>query len=137
MLISNPFASPLFLPTLATVVTMLGVTLLILLAVSRFDLERLRSGILFRRWRVWLAIAPTYGLAILCGPLTTLALLSLLVLQCLREYARLVGLPPIYARVLAGLGLLAAPAAMLSLDAFHLLPPLLLALATLQPLLFY
>src|SRR4051794_11606792 len=127
MLISNPFSSPLFLPTFVTVGTMLGATLVVLLIIARFDLGRLQSSVLFRRWRVWLVIAPVYGLCILGGPAPTLALLSLLVLQGLREYARLVGLPPTYARVLAGLGLLAGPAAMLSLEAFHLLPPLLLA----------
>src|SRR3954447_2042046 len=137
MLISNPFNNPLFLPCLYTVSAMLGGSLLVLLLAARFDLGRLRSGVLFRRWRVWAIIAPIYGLAILCGPVTTLALLSLLVLQALREYAGLVDLPPMYARLLVGLGLLAGPAAMLSLDAFHLLPPVLLALATLLPLLFY
>jgi phosphatidate cytidylyltransferase len=137
MLISNPFASPLFLPCLYTVGAMLGGSLLVLLFVARFDLGRLRSGVLFRRWRVWAVIAPVYGLAILCGPVTTLGLLSLLVLQALREYARLVDLPPAYGKILVGLGLVAGPAAMLSLDAFHLLPPALLALGTLQPLLFY
>ena len=45
------------------------------------------------------------------------------------------GLPTSYARILLLAGLLAAPVAWFSIDAFHLLAPLLLIGATLQPLL--
>lgn len=80
-------------------------------------------------------IAPLYALALFCGALTTLALVTFLVLQGLREYSRLVALPRGYEAVLLAAGVVVAPVAMLSLDAFHLLPALLLIAATLQPLL--
>jgi phosphatidate cytidylyltransferase len=137
MLITNPFASPLFMPTLYTVVGMLGSTLLVLLVIARLDVRHLRSGILFRRWRVWTIIAPIYGLAILSGQLTTLALLCLLVYQGLREYSGLVGLPPGYERLIVAFGLLTGVLATLSADVFRATPPVLLALSTLQPLIFY
>jgi phosphatidate cytidylyltransferase len=136
MLISNPFASALFLPTLYLGVGIMGGTLLLLLAVTRFDLRRLGESVLFRRWRVWAVIAPVYGLAVLSGELALLLLLSCVVFQGLREYARLVKLPPAYERVLLAMGLVAAPAAAFSVEAFYALPPLLLVLGTLQPLLF-
>jgi phosphatidate cytidylyltransferase len=134
MLISNPFADPLFLPVLYLAAGLLGGTLFLLLAVVRFDPRRLGASVLFRRWKVWAVIAPVYGLAVLSGQVGVLMLLSLTVLQALREYSRLVGLPPAYERVLLCTGLLAAPAAMLSVEAFYAMPPLLLVLATLQPI---
>ena len=137
MLISNPFASPLFLPTLWVVAGLLGGTLLVLVLLVRFRLRQLGQSVLFRRWRVWAAIAPIYALAILGGELPVLVLLTLIVFQGLREYSRLVALPATYERILVGLGLLATPVAMLSLDAFLFLPPVLLMIATLQPLLLH
>lgn len=137
MLISNPLANPLFFPTLYTVAALLMSTLLLLVIMTRFNLARLRSNILFRRWRVWALIAPIYGLAILSGQLTTLALLSVLVYQGLREYCNMMGLPDCYRRMVLGFGLLAGVLAMLSLEAFRASPPMLLAVGTLQPLFFY
>ncbi len=74
MLISNPVSSPLFWPTLTLIVSLLGASLLALVAIER---GRLGESVLFRRWRVWAAIAPIYSLALLCGGLTTLALVLL------------------------------------------------------------
>lgn len=141
MLISNPlanlFANPLFFPTLYLVGGVLGGALALLLPAVRFDLRRLKASVLFQRWRVWAVIAPVYGLAVLGGDATLLLMLQLVVFQALREYAKLVGLPTIYRRVLLAAGLLAAPMAMLSLEAFYALPPLLFIAATLQPLLLH
>ena len=134
MLISNPADNPLFAPTVLLLACLLAGTLIALLFVVRGNLASLRESVLFRRWRVWALIAPVYSLTLFCGTLTTLALLSFLIFQGLREYSRLVGLPRAYARVLLGAGLVVAPAAALSEDAFHLLVPLLLLVATLQPL---
>lgn len=134
MLTSDPFANPLFVPTLRVVVGLLGGILPVLLAAVRFDLRRLRANVLFHRWRVWAIIAPIYGLAVLGGPLTTALLVSILVFQALREYSALVGLPATYKKVLLTLGLLATPAALLSREVFYTLPPVMLMLATLQPL---
>jgi phosphatidate cytidylyltransferase len=137
MLISNPLANPFFPPTLYVAGGVLAGTFVILLAVARFDFRRLSSGVLFKRWRVWAVIAPVYGLSILSGQLPTLALLSLLVYQGLREYSRITGLPRTYERVTICLGLLAGVLATLSMDLFRVIPPVLLAFGTLLPLVFY
>src|SRR5579872_2690563 len=135
MLISNPFVSPYFRPLLAVLVALLGGALLLLLLLARLRPRQGEPGVLFRRWRVWAVIAPIYTLAVLGGELTTLALLTVLIWQGLREYAVLVGLPARDATALRAAGLLAAPVALLSLNAFYVLAPLLLIAATLQPLL--
>lgn len=135
MLISNPVHSPYFFPTLWIVIGFLGVTLLLLLVIVRFDLQILTQSTLFHRWGVWAIIAPIFGLALFCGQITTVLLVTFLVVQGLREYSRLVGLPIWYGRILIVTGLLPAPIALLSMDAFHSFPPALLILATLEPLL--
>lgn len=134
MLISNPADNPLFLPTALLLVALLLATLLALLVVVHWRLAVLRDSVLFQRWRVWAIIAPIYSLALFCGTITTLTLLTFLIAQGLREYVGLVALPRAYARVLLVAGLVVAPVAALSMDAFHLLVPLLLIVATLQPL---
>lgn len=134
-LFSNPVESPYFYPTLWIVAGFLGVALLLLLVIVRFDLARLRGSSLFARWRVWAIIAPVFGLALLSGEIPTLVLLSLIIFQGLREYSRLVDLPPSYERVLLAAGLLPAPVALLSLEAFQGFPPALLIAGTLQPVL--
>jgi phosphatidate cytidylyltransferase len=135
MLISNPVHNSLFRPTAIIVMAFLVATLLLLLVGSRFDLHRLRASSLFRRWRVWAIIAPVYSLALFTGEVTTLILVSFLIFQGLREYAGLVTLPVDYRRILLVAGLLPAPIALLSLDAFHAFPPVLLIAGTLEPLL--
>lgn len=134
-MISNPAADPLFWPTLGTVGALLGISFVLLLAVERRHLGRLRERVLFQRWAVWAVIAPIYGLAVLSGPLPLLVLVGLLTWQAIREYSRLVGLPPLYARVLVLLGLALLPLALVSIDAFFYGLPLILIGATLQPLL--
>ena len=136
MPVSSPVASPLFLPTVGLLTALLGGAWMVLLVLARFDLDRVRSSVIFARWRVWAIIAPVYTLAVLGGELPLLALISILVVQGVHEYARLVGLPRSYERVLLGLGLLPAPVALISLDAFYGLAPVLLIVATLQPLVF-
>lgn len=135
MLISNPLADPLFLPTLGLLAVLLIDSLLALWALAGFNTARLRGGVLFARWRVWACIAPIYGLSLFCGVLTLLALVTFLVYQGLREYSRLVGLPRTQGWILQGAGMIAVPAAAISPDTFYHLAPLLLIGATLQPLL--
>lgn len=135
MLISNPVDSPYFFPTLWIVAGFLSVTLFLLLVAVHFDRRALAASSLFHRWRVWAVIAPVFSLALFCGQLTTLLLVMFLVVQGLREYARLVGLPAWYEGTLIAAGFLPAPIALLSLDAFHFFPPLLLIVGTLEPLL--
>ena len=136
MLISSPLDSELFLPTAYRLAGLLGGILVALLFLARNRLRRLNEDVLFQRWRTWVVIAPIYLFAVLSGPITTLLLVTFLVFQGLREYARLVGLPRNYRWVLLAMGVIAAPVALVSLDGFHLLPPLLLIIATLQPLVF-
>src|SRR5215216_6281936 len=69
------------------------------------------------------------------GALAMLALVSLLVWQGLREYSSLVGLPPLYRAVLLLMGLVMGPLALWAPEAFFGVLPLLLIVATLQPLL--
>jgi phosphatidate cytidylyltransferase len=136
MLLSNPLDSSYFLPTLAVVGVLLGGGFLVLLTKVHGDPRALAHDTLFIRWRVWAVIAPIYALCVISGPLALLALLLLLTLQAIREYATLVTLPPDYRRFLLAVSLLAAPAAMLSIGLFQLLLPLLFIAATLQPLIF-
>jgi phosphatidate cytidylyltransferase len=106
-----------------------------LLVVERRHLREFPRRALLQRWVTWAVIAPTYVLAVLAGPATTALLAAALSLQALREYAVLTSLPAAYRRVLLTLGVVAAPAALVSSDLFFVLPPALLLLATLQPLL--
>ena len=133
-MISNPLASTLLEPIAALVTSLLGGTLALLVAISRFDLRKLWSSVLFKRWCVWAVVAPLFGLSVLTGPAGTTLLVAFLTWQGLTEYSKLVGLPRSYANILRIAGLLAAPAAFLSQEAFYLLPALLLLVATLQPL---
>ncbi|GAC1429456.1 MAG: phosphatidate cytidylyltransferase [Chloroflexota bacterium] len=130
--VHNPIDHPLFQPTLAVIAVLLGVSLLLILSRTRFRPAGLGGNVLFQRWRVWAVIAPLYALAVLGGALPFLVLITAIVVQGLREYARLVALPASYGRILIAVGVLAAPAALISMDVFHLLAPLLLILATLQ-----
>jgi phosphatidate cytidylyltransferase len=66
----------------------------------------------------------------------TTVLVALLGVEALREFSNLVGLPRQYRVVLFVFGLIPAPDALIGLDAFNLLPALLLIVATLQPLIF-
>ena len=136
MWISNPFADPLFLPTLRVVGGLLGGILLVLLVVERKHLRELNRRELFQRWRTWVFIASLYGLAILAGKATAMLLVAFLVFQGLREYARLVGLPKPYRWVLLAAGLVTVPSALLPYEYLALLPALLLLLAA-SPLLFH
>jgi phosphatidate cytidylyltransferase len=133
--LSNPLENPLFPHTVQVVVALLGAALVLLLGAERHHLKEVTRRPLFTRWRTWVLIAPIYTLAVLSGPAATALLVLGLSLQGLREYASLVGLPGPYRAVLIMLGALAAPSALISLDVFGALPPVLLLIATLQPLL--
>lgn len=134
-LLANPLADPLFWPTALTLGSILGAGLLLLLLVERRHLHELPQRTLFQRWAVWAVIAPVFSLAVLGGHLTMLLLTALIVWQGLREYARLVQLPPMYSTILLALGLLGLPLALLSPDALFSYLPLFLIVGTLQPLL--
>lgn len=134
-LLTDPVSHPLFWPAVQTVGGLLGAILVVLLAIEARHGRALVRRPLFQRWLSWAVIAPVYGLAVLAGPLAAALLTLALSLQCLREYGQLAGLARGYRWVLLGMGALAAPAALLSPGALLALPPVLLVLATLQPLL--
>lgn len=134
-MLANPVNHPLFLPTAITLGTLLAAALLGIVVSSRGDLARVRRGSLFPRWRTWAIIAPTLVLTVLTGSVTTTALALALAAQGVREYATLVQLPALYRRVLLVMTVIAVPTALLSRELYLALPPLLLILATLQPLL--
>jgi phosphatidate cytidylyltransferase len=133
--ISNPLANPLFPPTLGVLAGVLLVGFVGLLVAERHDLRGLHRSVLFQRWRVWTAIALLYSLAVLSGSIPVLILLTALVIQAVREYAQLVGLPPLYGAVLLGISVAMGPLAVWQPAAFFGALPLLLIAATLQPLL--
>jgi phosphatidate cytidylyltransferase len=133
--ISSPLASPLFWPTAKALGGLLAAGLMLLLAAERQHLGELHRRVLFRRWAVWAMVAPLYSLAVLSGALGMLALVSVLVWQALREYSRMVDLPQLYRVVLLAMGLGMGPLAVWAPEAFFGVLPLLLIVATLQPLL--
>jgi phosphatidate cytidylyltransferase len=134
-MISNPLTNPLFAPTLSVLASVLGVGLLGLLIAERHNLGALHRSVLFQRWLVWAGIAALYSVAVLSGSIALLILLTALVIQAVREYARLVGLPPLYRAVLLGAAVVMGPLAVWQPAAFFGILPLLLIAATLQPLL--
>ena len=121
-MLGNPFASVYFPGILQVVGGLLGGALLVIAAIARFRWPDLTRGVLFRRWLVWAIVAPTFILAVLAGAPTFGVLLALLAIQGLREYGRLVGLPPAYRAGLMVAGALVAPAALLAREAFVALP---------------
>lgn len=135
MLFENPFASPLFLPTLARWAILFGAALAALLVLRRRAGATADASLLVR-WRTWFLIAPIYLLGVLGGIVPTALLVMALTVQGLREYAQLVELSSAYRRILLVMGVAVAPVAALSVEGTYLLAPLLLIVATLQPLLF-
>ncbi len=131
----NPLADPLFWPTAKVVGGVLAAAFVLLCVKERSHLRDLHKRELFKRLFTWACIAPVFALCVLSGKATVALLASAMAFQGLREYASLVSLPRLQRQVLLGLGLLAAPAALVSPLAFYALPALLLVAATLQPLL--
>ena len=136
MLFANPIDHALFYPTVIRLGAFLGIGLIVLLFVERRRLREFGSNVLFRRWRTWLAIAVVYVFGVLSGPLPVVLLVGGMTFQALREYACLARLPADYRQILLVMGLLPAPVAVLSIESFYFLAPLLLIVATLQPILF-
>src|SRR5215212_8125625 len=134
-MIGNPFQHPLFYPVAVTLGILFALGLLAILAAARGEVRKALSGSLFRRWQTWAIITPIYVLAVLAGPVFTLLLTLGLAVPGVREYARLVDLPPLYERVLIGMTLVVLPTTLISPVLFLGLPPLLLIIGTLQPLL--
>ncbi len=130
--LASPLDHDLFGPTARVVLALLLGGLVLLLVVERRHLREWRQRPLLQRWVTWAVIAPTWAVAALSGSAAMAALVLAASLQALREYASLVELPGPYRLVLLSLGVVAAPAALVSPDFFFALPPVLLLLATLQ-----
>ena len=133
--LTNPIDHPLFFPTVERWGGLLVIALIGILIAMRYREGKLRDDELFIRWRTWAFIAPVFLLGILGGALPRLLLITGLIMQGLREYTKLVDLPTAYRNVLYGMALLVPPVAFLSLEGFYLMAPMLLIVATLQPLL--
>ena len=136
MTFASPASDSLFVPTVVAFGSVLGVLLVVVCIVERRRLREIRESALFQRWVTWLAIGPIFALGVLSGSATVLLLVSVLVLLGVREYGRLVGLPPMYRYVLVTMGLAIGPVALWSREAYLAIPPFLFLLGTLQPLLY-
>ena len=133
---SNPLDDALFLPTAARVVGLLLLALVAVLVIERRNLWPPTRCAMLRQWFSWSLISPVFLLGVVSGPAAIAILVMAITTQGLWEYGRLVSLSPLYLRVLLLTGLLAAPVALFSDNAFYLLAPLLLIFSTLQPLLY-
>lgn len=125
----------LFVPAAQRVGIALGAGLGAILAVERHHLRELGSRVLFLRWRTWAVTAPLYGAAVMWSRWGACLFVMALSFQGMREYARLAGLPRAYRRALYVAGLVSAPIAVLSLQTWRAMPPVLLLAATVPPLL--
>ena len=134
--LANPLSDPNLMPTAIRLGGLFLVALLGILVVVKGRLDALGSNVLYQRWRTWAMIAPLYLMGALSGGLPATLFTLLLTFQGAREFAHLTALPKRYRSVLYGMSLLPAPIALLSLDLYYALPPLLLIVATAQPLLF-
>jgi phosphatidate cytidylyltransferase len=93
MLLSNPILSPMW-PTLGwTFFGLFGGSLVALLINAHGRWRLLSESVLFRRWRTWIAIAASFSLAVLSGPLATAVFAAALAALASREYSHLVELP--------------------------------------------
>ena len=124
----------LFVPSAQRVGIALGCGLAAIVAAERHHLRALPRRTLFLRWRTWAVTAPLYGAAVMWSRWGAVAFVTLLAWQGMREYARLVQLPPFERRVLYVAGIASAPVAAWSLTLWRAMPPILLVAATIPPL---
>lgn len=130
-----PFDNELFVPAARNLGVALAGGLGLIVAAERQHLREMTSRVLFLRWRTWALTAPLFGSAAM-GPLWFgVTLVTLLALQGLREFNRLVDLPRPYSTALYIAGISSAPIAALSLSVWRAMPPVLLLAATIPPLL--
>lgn len=133
-MISNPLIHPFFVPTMLRIAALLILGLIVVIVVERRNIWPPTQNEMLKKCLSWSLISPIFMLAVLSGPAAMTVLVLGITTQGLWEYGRLVQLSPIYLNVLLLMGLLAAPVALLSINGFFLLAPLLLIFSTLQPL---
>jgi phosphatidate cytidylyltransferase len=98
----NPFANPLFEPTLLRIALLIGVAALIIITVERKNLARWRESVLFQRVASWAVMAPVFTISVFTGGVAALFLIGLMSFQGLTEFGRLVRLErPYRAAVIA------------------------------------
>lgn len=127
-------AEDLFAPAAQRVALALGGGLGAIVLVERHHLREIAQRVLFVRWRTWAITAPIFGAAVMVSTWGAVAFVSLLALQGMREYARLVELPRAHRVGLYAAGLASAPVAALDLTFWRGMPPILLLVATVVPL---
>ena len=127
-------ADALFVPAAQRVTLALAGALIAIIAAERHHLHELGRRVLFVRWRTWAITAPVFGFAAMGPEGAAVALVAVLSLQGMREYASLTALPPLYRRALYAAGLAGVPIAAWNLTVWRAMPPMLLIAATLAPL---
>ena len=133
-LIANPIEDPLFLPLVMRVGGVLVIILAAIIVLGFAKGKAPAEDILIKRWFSWLAIAVVLVLGLLSGGLPFAILVSAMIVQGLREYSTLVGLPALYRKTLLLLGSAIPFCALVSEELFYLVVPLFLVGATIQPL---
>ncbi len=134
MIVNNPFRSPLFWPTALRVVILLALATALVALVERRRLRQVQQSVLFQRCLSWAVMAPVFGLGVFLGGVVSIALITSLTLQGLREYAHLVALDPLYRRLLYGYSLVNIAVIIARPDLFKYLAGLFFLILTLAPI---
>lgn len=131
----NPFADPLFTPTAIRIVGLLMAAVLLILILERGRLSNARESVLVQRVGSWAVMAPVFTVSVFVGGIVSLALVTLMTVQGIREFARLVKIDAIYKRALITYGVFALGLTAYWGHRFFLFLPLgFFAVATLLPL---
>lgn len=131
----NPFADPLFLPTAIRIAGLLVVAALLILVLERKRLSEAKDSVLVQRVGSWAVMAPVFTLSVFVGGVVSLALVTLMTVQGIREFARLVKIDATYKRALIAYGVFALGLTAYWGHRFFLFLPLgFFAVATLLPL---
>ncbi|HVF12526.1 MAG TPA: hypothetical protein VNA87_05515, partial [Actinomycetota bacterium] len=85
----NPFADPLFIPTAIRIAGLLVVAALLILVLERKRLSEARDSVLVQRVGSWAVMAPVFTLSVFVGGVVSLALVCMMTVQGIREFAGL------------------------------------------------
>lgn len=133
-MLKNFINDPMFVPLVIRVFSVLAVALAALVIRALLRGNKLTEDILIKRWCTWFMIAIVLMVGFLSGALPMILILTAMIVQGLREFARLVKLPTLYRRVLLLTGGVMPIVTCFSQDLFYLAAPVFLVFATLQPL---
>ncbi|HEX8681243.1 MAG TPA: phosphatidate cytidylyltransferase [Ardenticatenaceae bacterium] len=132
---SNPFANPLFLPTLRNIGLLFIFGLGLVLFFARKDLRAGLTGELGQRYLGWLMLTPLFLLAAFVGGLLGAAILLFFFYRVVFEYVRAVGVERQYTFYLCVLVLLTFVIATFVPALYFMLPAASILLLTLVPIL--